>query len=48
MNDVINSHQLTLDDAKSGISILLHHDAITGTSSPTAELNWLEMISITD
>jgi hypothetical protein len=29
---------------RADISILLHHDAITGTSSPTAEQDWQAMI----
>ncbi len=33
--------QKTLDDVRKEISILLHHDAITGTSSPSAEHDWL-------
>ena len=34
-----------LDDVREEISILVHHDAITGTSSPSAENNWQEIIN---
>lgn len=30
------------------ISILLHHDSITGTSSPSAEQDWLALIFRSD
>ena len=33
---------------RSDISILLHHDSITGTSAPMAEEDWLRMISESD
>ena len=41
MEEIIENNQKTLDLVRSDISILLHHDAITGTSSPTAEYDWL-------
>ena len=34
-----------MNEVRADISIMLHHDAITGTSSPSAEEDWLETIS---
>lgn len=44
MEKMIAHQQSELDSVRTDISILLHHDAITGTSSPTAEFDWLNMI----
>ena len=37
--------QKSFEDVREDISILIHHDAITGTSSPSAENNWLDYIT---
>jgi hypothetical protein len=45
---VIEQQQKELDAVRKEISILLHHDSITGTSSPTAEQDWMQLIFRSD
>jgi hypothetical protein len=45
LQELVNAAQKDLDQVRDEISILLHHDAITGTCSSQAEMDWLELIA---